>query len=125
MPILKTDTAEFGPLALSPKKTAIALDCGLTRVYGLMNSGELDSYLDGGSRKITTESIRRYQAARLAEARNGSAPVMQHDKIAAAKTARLAVAAPQNASPKRKAGRPRKEAQRLQSARPEERTSRS
>lgn len=82
---------EFGlALALSPKKTAIALDCGLTHVYALINAGKLDSYLDGHARKITVESIRRYQMECLAASKSGEGPTKLHEKIAAAETARLA-----------------------------------
>ncbi len=33
------------------------LDCRLTRLYDLINAGELEVYMDGGSRKITVRSI--------------------------------------------------------------------
>jgi hypothetical protein len=42
------------------------LTCGNTRGYELLAAGELDSFLDGRSRKITVESIRRYVSRRLA-----------------------------------------------------------
>jgi hypothetical protein len=87
------DDVELGlVLALSPKKAAIALDCGITRIYQLINSGELDSYLDGHAPKITVKSIRRYQAVRLAASKSGEEPAKLFDKIAAAETARLAKA---------------------------------
>ena len=41
------------------------LNCGNTRLYELLSAGELDSFLDGRSRKITVESIRRYVARHL------------------------------------------------------------
>jgi len=80
--------AEFGPLALSPKKTAVALDISLRRVYDLLNAGEFDSYLNGASRKITVESICRYQARQLVAGKDGAA-LVKHGKIAAATTMRL------------------------------------
>jgi len=46
------------PLAVSPRRAAFLLDCGMTRVYELIGSGELESYRDGASRKITMRSIR-------------------------------------------------------------------
>jgi hypothetical protein len=52
--------SEFGPLAVKPKKACHMLDCGITRLYELIGARELDSFLDGRSRKITTASIRRY-----------------------------------------------------------------
>jgi hypothetical protein len=45
------------------------LDCGITRLYQLLDSGELDSFLDGRSRKIVVESIRRYIDQRLSTAK--------------------------------------------------------
>jgi hypothetical protein len=94
LPIHSTDlddTEQLGlMLALSPKKAALALDCGITRIYELINSGELDSYLDGHARRITVESLRRYQASRLAASRSGAGPTKLREKIAAAETARLA-----------------------------------
>jgi hypothetical protein len=41
------------------------LGCGNTRGYELLAAGELESFLDGRSRKITVESINRYIARRL------------------------------------------------------------
>jgi hypothetical protein len=70
---------EFGPLVVSPKKAAIMLDCGLTKIYQLIDAGALESYLDNGSRKITVASIRHHIAARLADG-----PGTLHHKIAAA-----------------------------------------
>jgi hypothetical protein len=48
------------------------LDVGMTRLYELLNSSELESYLDGRSRKITVSSIRAYVARRTAA---GAPPV--------------------------------------------------
>jgi hypothetical protein len=59
----KSDTAT--PLTVKPSKACVMLDCGLTRLYELMNSGELVSFLDGRSRKITVASIESYIAKRL------------------------------------------------------------
>jgi hypothetical protein len=41
------------------------LDCGNTRLYELLKNNELESYLDGRSRKIIVASIHRYIARRL------------------------------------------------------------
>jgi excisionase family DNA binding protein len=44
------------------------LACGRTRLYQLISAREIDSFADGGSRKITTESIRKYIERQLATA---------------------------------------------------------
>jgi excisionase family DNA binding protein len=41
------------------------LDCGNTRLYELLKTKELKSYLDGRSRRITVDSIHRYIATHL------------------------------------------------------------
>jgi hypothetical protein len=69
----------FGPLVVSPKKAAIMLDCGLTKIYQLIDDEVLESYLDNGSRKITIASIRRHIEKHLA-----AGPAKLHRKIAAA-----------------------------------------
>jgi hypothetical protein len=56
---------DFGRLVVKPKDACRMLACGNTRLYELLASGELESFLDGCSRKITVESIRRYVARRL------------------------------------------------------------
>jgi hypothetical protein len=52
-------------LVVKPKDACRMLDCGNTRLYELLGVGELDSFLDGRSRKIPVESIHRYIACRL------------------------------------------------------------
>ena len=42
-------------LVVSPRRARHMLDCGNTRLYELLAAGELDSFLDGRSRKITVE----------------------------------------------------------------------
>jgi excisionase family DNA binding protein len=59
------------PLSVKPKAAAALLSVGLTRVYELLNSGELVSFYDGRSRLITTDSIRAYIAKRIAAAQAG------------------------------------------------------
>jgi excisionase family DNA binding protein len=61
-------TIIFPPLAVSPRKACVLLDCGNTHLYELLRDGELDSYLDGRARRITVESIRRRIAQLLATA---------------------------------------------------------
>ena len=53
------------PLLVKPKVAWKLLGCGNTRGYQLLAAGELESFRDGGSRKITVDSIRRYIARRL------------------------------------------------------------
>jgi len=52
-------------LLVRPRRACHLLDCGTTRLYELIAEGELESFLDGRSRKIVVESIRRYIAKRL------------------------------------------------------------
>jgi hypothetical protein len=64
-PMPDTSPSEFTPLVVKPKVAWKMLSCSNTRGYELLAAGELDSFLDGRSRKITVESIRRYIAQRL------------------------------------------------------------
>jgi len=67
MAILKTALADVpGPLVVKPRIACRLLDCGNTRLYELLAAGELQSFLDGRSRKITIASIEAYIARRLA-----------------------------------------------------------
>lgn len=61
------------PFGVSPKRTCILLDCGMTHVYALLGAGELESYLEGRHRKITMRSIRARIARLLAESNQGRA----------------------------------------------------
>jgi excisionase family DNA binding protein len=56
-----------GALVVSPQKACQLLDCGITRLYELINEGELVSYKDGRARRITMDSIRA-RVQRLIEA---------------------------------------------------------
>jgi hypothetical protein len=40
-------------LLVRPRRACHLLDCGPTRLYELIGDGELESFLDGASRKIT------------------------------------------------------------------------
>jgi hypothetical protein len=60
---------EITPLIVKPKVAWKLLGCSNTRGYELLAAGELDSFLDGRSRKITVESIYRYIRRRLADSR--------------------------------------------------------
>ena len=70
MHILSTGLDGDERLVVSPRRARHMLDCGNTRLYELINGGELDSFLDGRSRKITVESIHRYIARHLAPTDN-------------------------------------------------------
>jgi hypothetical protein len=61
---------KFEPLWVRPKAAAVMLDCGVTKVYGLIESGALESCLDGSARKISVASIKSLVAAAL-EAQRG------------------------------------------------------
>jgi hypothetical protein len=53
------------PLAVPPKAAAQMLGFGLTHVYKLINCGELQSFVDGGARRILTASITDYVARKV------------------------------------------------------------
>jgi len=68
------------PLAVKPRSACLLLDCGMTYLYDgmtylhdLINAGEIDSFKDGKSRKITTASIKAYIARRLEASKEASA----------------------------------------------------
>ena len=61
------------PLIVSPRRAWMMLNCGNTHGYELLKAGELESFLDGRSRKIIVESIHRYIARKLAADCNGTA----------------------------------------------------
>jgi hypothetical protein len=63
--------SELGPIVVRPKCARRMLNCGQTRLYELIAAGELDSFLDGRSRKITVESIYRYVRRRLEDQSTG------------------------------------------------------
>ena len=55
------------PLVASPNQTMKALMVSRSTLYSLINAGELESYTEGRSRRITVESIAGYVKRRLAE----------------------------------------------------------
>ena len=60
MSILSADRPrDAEPLLVKPADASRLLGCGRTRIYELVNAGEIDSFSDGRSRKITVELIRR------------------------------------------------------------------
>jgi len=54
-----------------PKEAGRLLSVSLSRLYELLRAGELQSYEDGYSRRITMASIHGYVERRLAESGNG------------------------------------------------------
>jgi hypothetical protein len=67
MSIQSTGLSDWeGALVVKPKTAWRMLSVSNTRGYELLANGELESFLDGRSRKITVESIHRYVARRLA-----------------------------------------------------------
>ena len=65
---------EVEPLVVKPKVAWKLLACSNTRGYELLSAGELESFLDGRSRKIIVASIHRFIARRLAAEREAPAP---------------------------------------------------
>lgn len=58
-----------GALVCSPRTAMTLLDCQREKLYQLLNAGELESYLEGSSRKIVVSSIHKLIERRLAAAR--------------------------------------------------------
>ena len=57
------------PLGVSPRQAGQLLNIGNTRTWQLMRSGQLETYREGRSRKITMRSIRARHERQLAAAR--------------------------------------------------------
>ena len=64
------------PLVASPNQTMRAIQVSRKKLYELINTGELESYTEGKSRRITVKSINEYIERRLAAeaARRDRAP---------------------------------------------------
>ena len=58
------------PLAVPPAEVARLLSLSVSRIYQLMRRGELQSYEDGRTRRITMVSVHAYIARRLAVAKS-------------------------------------------------------
>jgi hypothetical protein len=69
---MQTPTNTEFPLVVSPSKAMAMLDCGRTRLYQLLNSNALESFLDGKSRKITVASIQAHVRRKLEESRRAA-----------------------------------------------------
>jgi excisionase family DNA binding protein len=54
------------PLVASPNQTMRAIQVSRKKLYELINAGELESYTEGKSRRITVKSINEYIERRLA-----------------------------------------------------------
>jgi len=61
------DSQNIAPLVTSPKVARVLIDCSMTRLYELLNSGEITSYRDGKSRKIIVASLNDLIERRLRE----------------------------------------------------------
>ena len=48
------------PIAIPPKDAFAAIGVGVTKGYELLNAKELDSFVIGRARRVTTASIRAY-----------------------------------------------------------------
>jgi hypothetical protein len=55
-----TGAAIGQPLVATPNQAMTALGIGRAKLYEKINAGELESYLDGGSRKILWDSIHAF-----------------------------------------------------------------
>ena len=55
------------PLAVPTKEAGRLLSLSLSRLYELLRAGELQSYEDGYSRRVTMASIHEYVERRLAD----------------------------------------------------------
>jgi hypothetical protein len=67
MSVQSTGLGHDEPLVVSPARAQVMLDMGHTRFYEILN--ELESYLEGKSRKITVSSIKARITRKLAESR--------------------------------------------------------
>ena len=60
------DKIEPRPIAIPPKEVCRLLRYGPTRIYKMIRDGELESFIDGGSRRVLTSSVDAYVERRLA-----------------------------------------------------------
>jgi excisionase family DNA binding protein len=56
-----------GPLVASPNQAMKRLQISRSTLYTLLNAGDLESYTQGRSRRITIRSINSYVERRLAD----------------------------------------------------------
>lgn len=62
----RAEVNDLAPLVVKPKVAWKMLACSNTRGYELLAAGELETYKEGRSRKITVASIKAFVARRLA-----------------------------------------------------------
>jgi hypothetical protein len=74
MSIHSTGMGDLGPLVVKPRQARLMLSCSHKKLYKLLATGELESFRDGGSRKITVASIERRIARLLAGGANLKRP---------------------------------------------------
>jgi excisionase family DNA binding protein len=69
------------PLVASPNQTMRAIQVSRKKLYELINTGELESYTEGKSRRIMVKSINDYIERRLAAeaVRRGRAAALRDD----------------------------------------------
>ena len=67
----RVNATDIEPLVVKPRAAWKMLGCSNTRGYELLAAGELESYKDGRSRKITVASIKAFIARRLATSSSG------------------------------------------------------
>jgi excisionase family DNA binding protein len=60
MNIQSSGLGDEEPLIVRPKLACRLLSVGETRLYEMIANGEIESFRDGGARKITTRSIHAY-----------------------------------------------------------------
>jgi hypothetical protein len=65
--ITSTGLGDDEPLVVSPQRAQRLLEMGHSKLYELMAAGELESYTEGKSRRITVRSIKKLIERRLAQ----------------------------------------------------------
>jgi excisionase family DNA binding protein len=55
------------PLAVPPRQACELLSVRMTKLYAMMNAGDLESFHIGRARRITTASIRSYIDRQIGE----------------------------------------------------------
>ena len=65
-PDVPKPAAALEPLVVTPREACRLLSVGNTRLYQLIGAGELETFRDGRTRRITMASIRRRIACLLA-----------------------------------------------------------
>jgi excisionase family DNA binding protein len=66
-------------LVVSPKTACAMLGVGVTKLYELIDTGELESYKDGKMRRITVASIKARVARKLEQSKANPTPHRKQD----------------------------------------------